>query len=113
MTLSLILEPTALVSSGSLWEMLNLRPYLRFTKLELALDSKKKKKKSTFNAGNTGSVLDSGRSPGGGNGNLLQYSCLRNATERRPWWATVHGVPESDITCPLNNNKISLKKYNS
>ena len=44
MTLSLILEPTALVSSGSLWEMLNLRPYLRFTKLELALDSKKKKK---------------------------------------------------------------------
>ena len=73
----------------------------------------KKKKKSTFNAGNTGSVLDSGRSPGGGNGNLLQYSSLRNATERRPWWATVHGVPESDITCPLNNNKISLKKYNS
>ena len=66
-----------------------------------AVKKKKKKKKSTFNAGNTGSVLDSGRSPGGGNGHLFRYSCLRNAMEGRPWWAKIHGVAESDITCPL------------
>ena len=37
--------------------------------------------------------------PGGGNGNLLQYSCLQNPPDRGAWWATVHGVAkESDIT---------------
>ena len=40
-----------------------------------------------------------GRSPEGGNGNPLQYSCLGNPMDRRAWWATVHGVSkESDIT---------------
>ena len=42
------------------------------------------------NAGDTrdtGSIPGSGRTPGGGNGNLLQYSCLRNAMERGAWWA--------------------------
>ena len=33
-----------------------------------------------------------GRSPGGGNGNPLQYSCLGNPMDRGAWWATVHGV---------------------
>ena len=33
-----------------------------------------------------------GRSPGGGNGNPLQYSCLENPMDRGAWWATVHGV---------------------
>ena len=37
-------------------------------------------------------------SPGEGNGNLLQYSCLENPTDRGTWWATVHGVTESDVT---------------
>ena len=36
-----------------------------------------------------------GRSPGGGNGNLLQYSCLQNPMDRGAWWATVHGVAKS------------------
>ena len=36
-----------------------------------------------------------GRSPGDGNGNLLQYSCLENPMDRRAWWATVHGVAKS------------------
>ena len=36
--------------------------------------------------------------PGGGNGNLLQYSSLENCTGRGAWWATVHGVTESDTT---------------
>ena len=36
-----------------------------------------------------------GRSPGGGNGNPLQYFCLKNAMDRRAWWAIVHRVAKS------------------
>ena len=39
-----------------------------------------------------GSLPVSGRSPGVGNGNPLQYSCLKNSMDRGAWWATVHGV---------------------
>ena len=35
-----------------------------------------------------------GQGPGGGRGNPLQYSCLRNPVDRGTWWATVHGVPK-------------------
>ena len=42
-----------------------------------------------------GSVAGSGRSPGIGNGNLLQYSCLENPIDREAWWATVHRVAKS------------------
>ena len=52
-------------------------------------------KKSPANAGNTGdegSIPGSGRSPGGGNCNPLQYSCLENSMDRGAWQATVHGV---------------------
>ena len=49
-------------------------------------------KESTCNAGVVGSVPGSGRSPGGGNGYPLQYSCLGNPMDRGVWWATVHGV---------------------
>ena len=46
-----------------------------------------------------------GRSPGEGNGNPLQYSCLENPTDGGTWWATVHGViKELDMTEGLNNN---------
>ena len=41
------------------------------------------------------SIPGSGRSPGEGNGNPLQYSCLGNARDRGAWWATVHGATES------------------
>ena len=51
------------------------------------------------NAGDTGLIPGSGRSPGEGNGNLLQYSCLGNPMERGAWRAAVHGVAkESDMT---------------
>ena len=43
-------------------------------------------------AGDEGSIPGSGRSPGAGNGNLLQYSCLENSMDSGAWWATVHGV---------------------
>ena len=42
-----------------------------------------------------GSIPGSGRSPGGGNGNPLQYSCLENPMDRGAWWAAVHGVVKS------------------
>ena len=45
--------------------------------------------------GDLGSITGSGRSPGEGNGNPLQYSFLENPMDREDWWATVHGVAES------------------
>ena len=39
-----------------------------------------------------GMIPGSGKFPGGGNGNPLQYSCLGNLMDRGAWWATVHGV---------------------
>ena len=50
------------------------------------------------NAGDVGLIPEEGRSPGEGNGNLLQYSCLGNPIDRGAWWTTVHGVAkELDI----------------
>ena len=60
------------------------------------------------NAGNRGDVSSIpgwGRSPGGGNGNSLQYSCLGNAMGRGAWWATVHGLTkQSGTTEQLNRH---------
>ena len=52
-------------------------------------------KASTCNAGDPGSIPESGRSPGEEHGNPLQYSCLENPMDRAAWWATVHGVAKS------------------
>ena len=46
-------------------------------------------------AGHKGPIPGSGRSPGGGNGNPLQYSCLGNSIDRRAWLAAVHGIAKS------------------
>ena len=43
-----------------------------------------------------GSIPGSGKTPGGGHGNPLQYSCLENSMDRGTWQARVHGVAESD-----------------
>ena len=53
------------------------------------------------NAGDTrdaNSIPGSGRSPGGGSGNLLQYSCLGNPMDRGAWWATVHRAMVRRVT---------------
>ena len=57
------------------------------------------------NVGDTrdmGSIPGLGRSPGGGNGNPLQYSCLQNPMSRGAWWAIVHEVAKSQT--PLNTH---------
>ena len=58
-------------------------------------------KESVCNAREPGLVPVSGRSPGEGNGNPVQYSCLENSVDRGAWWATVHGVAKS--WTPLSN----------
>ena len=58
-------------------------------------------KNPSVNAGDIrdmGSTPGLGRSPGGGHGNPLQYSCLDNLMNRGDWWATVHRVTQSDMT---------------
>ena len=50
---------------------------------------------SARNVGDLGSIPGLGRSPGEGNGNPLQYSCLENPMDGGAWWATVHGVAKS------------------
>ena len=57
----------------------------------LGLDSRK----STYNVVDPGLIPGSGGSPGEGNGNPIQYSCLENFMDRGGWWATVHGVTKS------------------
>ena len=54
-------------------------------------------------AEDAGSIPGLGRSPRGGNVNLLQYSCLRNPMDRGPWQDTVHRISELDMTEQLNN----------
>ena len=66
-------------------------------------------KASACNAGDVGLIPGSGRSPGEGNGNPLQYSCLENPMDGGAWWAAVHGVAKSwtplsdftSLTCSL------------
>ena len=52
-------------------------------------------KESTCNVGDLGSIPGLGRSPGGGHGKPLQYSCLENPMDRGAWWAAVQEVTES------------------
>jgi len=60
-------------------------------------------KKSGCNAGDLGLIPGLGRSPGGGHGKPLQYSCLKNPMGRGAWWAIVHGGhKQSDMTEQLS-----------
>ena len=72
---------------------LNQHKLCRFTRVSGSMV-----KNPSANSGDAGSIPGSGRSPGEGNGNLLQYSSLGNPMDRGAWRATVHGVAESDTT---------------
>jgi len=52
-------------------------------------------KESAISAGDLASIPGSGRSPGEGNSNPFQYSCMGNPMDRGVWWATIHGVAKS------------------
>ena len=67
-------------------------------------------KEPACNGGDSGAILGSGRSPGEGNGKLLQYSCLENSMDRRVWWAAVHGVTKSQTQ--LSDQHFSLSHDN-
>ena len=71
-----------------IWEHVRLPPWL----------SGKESICDAGTAGDAGSIPWSGRSPGKGNGNPLQYSCLESSMDGGAWLATVHGVAESDMT---------------
>ena len=55
-------------------------------------------KEFAYGVGDTGSIPGLRKSPGEGNGNTLQYSCLENPMGGRAWWAPIHGVAELDTT---------------
>ena len=61
-------------------------------------------KESACNAGDQGLILGSGRFPGEGNGNPLQYSCLENLMDRGAWWVTVH-----EVTKELDTKQIPIR----
>ena len=58
----------------------------------------------------TGLIPGSGRSPGGGHGNPLQYSCLENLMDRGAQWATVHGVTQS-LTRLSSRTHLTVSSY--
>ena len=68
-------------------------------------------KEPACSAGDPGSIPGSGRSPGEGNGNPLQYSCLENSIDRGGWWAAVLGVAKSRTWLVVFNNGVCVFGY--
>ena len=68
-------------------------------------------KESACNAGDAGSIPWSGRSPGEGNGNPLQYSCLENPRDGRTYWAAVYGVAQSWTRLKQLSSSSSIISY--
>ena len=69
--------------------------YCRQILYQLSQQGSPDSKESACNVGGPCLISGSGRSPGGGNGNPLQYSCLDNPMDRGDWQATVHGITKS------------------
>ena len=84
-----------LVGAGFLWRVMN--SFWKSIKVVLGtgLPQWLHDKESACKAGDLSSIPGSGRSPRGGHGNPLQYSCLENPMARGAWWAMVHRVTKS------------------
>ena len=65
------------------------RVYYKYSQVALVV---KNPSANAGDSGNMGLILGLGRSPGEGNGNSLQYSCLENSVDKGDWQATVHGI---------------------
>ena len=68
---------------------------------------------SAGDARHAGSILGSGRSPGEGHSNPLQYSCLESAMDRGAWWAIVHTFTEFDTTEILSTHNCESTNFSS
>ena len=87
------------VLCSTAWSWASQSPSMGLSIRTLGFPGGSDSKESACNAGDLSSVPGSGRSPGGGNCNPLQYSCLGNPMDRGARWATVHGVTkESEMT---------------
>ena len=69
--------------------------FLKLDKQTMGFSGGSDRKESAYNAGDLGSIPESRRSPGEGNGYPLQYSCLKYSMVRGAWQAIVHGVAKS------------------
>ena len=70
-------------------------------------------KESDCNVGDPSLIPGLGRSPGGGNGNPFQYSCLENSMDRGAWWATVHGITKNGTQLSMQVHELLIKVFPS
>ena len=89
-----ILKPLSLLLPPSIGSTV-LEPVIRALRDQKHLPRGSEGKASACNAGDPGLIPGSGRFPGEGNGNPLQYSCLENPMAGGAWYATIHGVAKS------------------
>ena len=100
-----------------LFEFIGWLMFLVFTPMILSFPGSSVDKESACNAGDWGSIPGLGRSPGEGNGNPLQYSCLENPMDRRAWRATDYGVARvgydlvTKTTATTHNFKYAMTVY--
>ena len=84
--------------------------YIINSSLNLGFPCVSNGKVSACNAGDGGSIPGLVRSPGKGNGNPLQYSCLENSMDKGVWWATVHGVTKSQTWLTSSHTHTHIPK---
>ena len=88
------------------------RMQIKVTLSEVGFPVGSESEESACRAGHPGSIPGSGRFPGEGKANPLQYSCLENSVDSGGWWATVHGVAGSDMTKQLTDFRFNMFSWN-